>query len=80
MTFELTLAFDRQGEAEAPFVEGFECGQLWEHAKHEPGVFSQTVHVENTEMVLRIAETLGRPVSSREVDGVYVHVTLEATT
>lgn len=80
MSFELVLAYDRHGAELAPFAFGFECGTLWEHAKHEPGEFSQTVHVENTEMVLRISEALGRPVSSVPAHGDgFVRVTVGAT-
>lgn len=73
--YGLILAFDREGADDEPFSFGFECGRLWEMAKAQPEEFSQTVHGENAEMVLRIAESLGRSVRSEEIGQGYIEVT-----
>jgi len=51
---------------------------LVEMAKANPDEFSQTVHVENAEMVLRIAEACGRGVSSQELGDGWIEVTFGA--
>lgn len=73
--YGLLLAFDREGEADQPFAFGFECGRLWEIVKATPDEFSQTVHVENAEMVLRIAGALGRQVRSEDLGDQHIEVT-----
>jgi hypothetical protein len=76
--FNLLLAFDREGEADEPFAMGFECGRLWEMAKANEDEFSQTVHAENAEMVLRIGEALGREVRSEDLNDEWIEVTFDA--
>ena len=76
--YGLILAFDREGDDDVPFSLGFECGRLWEMAKAAEDEFSQTVHGENAEMVLRMAEALGRPVSSEELGDGRIEVTFGA--
>lgn len=75
--YGLILAFDREGDDDMPFTLGFECGLLWEMAKSNDDEFSQTVHAENAEMVLRIGEALGRAVRSEELGDDWIDVTLE---
>lgn len=77
--WEPLLSFDRQDADEAPFVHGIECGCVWERAKHIEEEFSQMVHAENAEMMLRIGEALGRQVRCVVVDDVWIDVTVEAT-
>lgn len=71
----LLLAFDREGEQDEPFALGFECGRLWEMAKATPDEFSQTVHAENVEMVMRIGEALHRDVRSEDLNDEWIEVT-----
>ncbi len=72
--YGLILAFDREGETDEPFAHGFECGRLWEIAKSTDEEFSQTVHAENAEMVLRMGEALGRSVVSEELGDDWIEV------
>lgn len=76
--YGLILPFDREGEQDEPFAMGFECGRLWEIAKATPDEFSQSVHAENAEMVLRMAEALGRGVRSEELGDEWIEVTFDA--
>jgi hypothetical protein len=73
--YRLLLAFDREGDDDKPFTLGFECGRVWEMAKVNEDEFTQTVHAENAEMMLRIGEALVRPVSSEEISYGYLDVT-----
>lgn len=56
----LVLPFDTD---DPEFRRGVEAGALWAHLEHEPYV-AKTVHVDNAEMVMRIAEVLGLPFSA----------------
>lgn len=76
--YNMLLAFDREGDDDAPFAMGFECGRLWEMAKTDDDEFSQTVHAENIEMVLRIGEALHRGVRSEELNDEWIEVTFAA--
>ena len=76
--YGLILAFDREGDQDVPFALGFECGRLWEIAKATDEEFSQTVHAENAEMVLRMAEALGRGVRSEDLNDEWIEVFFDA--
>lgn len=78
--YDLILAFDREGDEDAPFAFGFECGRLWEMAKANEEEFSETVHAENAEMVLRMGEALGRAVRSEEIGNDWLEVTFAECT
>lgn len=71
--FGLALAFDTD---DPEFVRGVELGRLWELLKAEAGELTETMHVANAEMALRVGEALGRTVTSAEADdGVWMTVT-----
>ncbi len=72
----LALAFDTD---DAEFARGVEVGRLWELLRSEPGPVTETVHVVNAEMVLRIAEALGRDVVSEEHDPTWMTVRFRGT-
>lgn len=64
---ECPLAFDTD---EPEFARGFEVGFLWGRMVHESEIV-QTIHAENAEMVIRMAEAYdtwtftGEPVDER---------------
>jgi hypothetical protein len=76
MAFEQMMAFD----TDAPeLVRGFELGRLWEQLQAEPEHdVEQLVHISNAEMVMRLAETFGREVASREQDETWMTVRFRA--
>ena len=74
-SYNMLLAFDREGEADEPFAMGFECGRMWEIAKANEDEFSEMVHAENAEMMLRIGEALNRPVRSEDLNDEWIEVT-----
>jgi len=74
-SFALLLEFDR---GSTDFRDGFELGRLWALAQEQDEEFTETVHVSNAEMLLRIGEATRREVSWEEtVDG-YAEVTFAA--
>lgn len=73
--YACALAFDT---TTADFVRGVEIGRLWETLKHSPGSVEEIVHASNAEMVLRIAEAVGRPARSEELDETWLLVTFGA--
>lgn len=61
------LAFDNQT---ADYALGVEVGRLWERLQAMPQEpVEQSMHAANTEMCIRIGETLGRPFSAELTDG-----------
>jgi len=62
--FSLALEFDRPDHE---FAMGVEIGRLWELAKGDDEL-RETIHAENAEMVVRIAEATGREFSAEIVD------------
>jgi hypothetical protein len=65
MSEDLLLAFD----SESPeFVRGFEVGRIWEMLDSGSVVAGETVHATNAEMLLRIGESLGIPVTAHPLD------------
>ena len=52
----LALSLDGQS---SDFVLGVEIGRLWEQMK-DPEAFSQSIHPENLEIVMRVMESTGR--------------------
>jgi hypothetical protein len=76
-SFGMLLPFDREGPEDAPFCMGFECGRIWQRAKNTGERFSELVHVENAEMMLRIGEALGRVVRSDDLNEWWIEVTFE---
>jgi hypothetical protein len=67
----LALAFDTD---DPEFARGVEIGLLFARASTEREAFEETVHVANAEMVLRIADAVGRPVVSTELAATWMAV------
>lgn len=70
-SFTCVLAFDTD---DAEFVRGVELGRLWERLRVDPDPLLEFVHISNAEMVLRVADALGRPVVGAEHDGTWMTV------
>jgi len=66
------LPFDTD---DTEFRRGVEAGALWAHLEHEPYV-AKTVHADNAEMVMRIAEALGLPFSAKPLGDDWLAVTI----
>lgn len=60
------------------YARGFEAGRLWALLRSDPGELEETVHASNTEMVLRMAEAVGRDVTGEMLDDTWTLVTVEA--
>lgn len=54
--FGLVLSLDGRS---TDYVLGVEAGRLWEQLKN-PEPFDQTIHAENMEILMRMAESTGR--------------------
>ncbi len=66
------LSFDTDS---AGFARGFEAGRLWAVLQERPcDQVEELVHASNAEMVLRMAEALGRDVRSEDVDETWIAV------
>lgn len=70
-SFTCVLAFDTD---DAEFVRGVELGRLWERLCAHPDPLLELVHISNAEMVMRVADALGRPAISDEHDGTWMTV------
>jgi hypothetical protein len=58
------------------FARGFETGRIWQLCRADPDEeIVETVHITNTEMLLRIAEATGRTCRAVELDDVFVEIT-----
>ena len=69
--YALALAFD----TDAPeFARGVEVGRLWERLRLDPDPAYEMVHIANAEMLLRIGDALGRVVSGKEHDKIWMTV------
>lgn len=64
-TLEILLP---SGPATAEFARGVEVGMLWSQLQAAALPFESIVHADNAEMVLRMAEAIGREVRARELD------------
>lgn len=71
-SLRLVLPFDTD---DPEFRRGVEAGALWAHLEHEPYV-AKTVHVDNAEMVMRIAEALRLPFTAEPAGDPWIHVTI----
>jgi len=69
--FTCVLAFDT---LDPEFARGVELGRLLERLRADPEPLSGLVHISNAEMVLRVADALGRPVVGEEYDGTWMIV------
>ncbi len=70
----LALAFDTDGPE---FARGVEVGILWASMDYELHI-EQTVHAENAEMVIRMAEVRGWAFAAEALDEHWLQVTLDA--
>lgn len=70
--FDLLLPFDRDS---TEFVRGVEVGMTWARLAEEPRPFAMVAHVDNAEMMLRIAEAYGLCVTATETDGDWLELT-----
>lgn len=68
--FELILPFDTD---DPEFVRGFEAGKLYEKINSGED-FSQTIHASNTEMAIRICETVEREFSAESLDDTWTEL------
>lgn len=61
------LAFDTD---DPQFALGFEAGRIWEQLKREDyeAVDGQPIHAKNCEVVLRMGDALGAPISADFTD------------
>ena len=73
-SFTCVLAFDTD---DAEFVRGVELGRSWERLCAQPAPLLELVHVTSAEMVLRVADALGKPVIGAEHDGTWMTVRFE---
>jgi hypothetical protein len=67
-TLALALAFDTNS---SDFTRGVEVGRLWEQLKSDEPVV-QEVHATNAEMLLRMAESTGRPLWAEDVSNTWL--------
>ena len=67
--YELVLSFDSD---DPQFARGFEAGKIYAELKLDSFAYQEsltvTVHHENTEMMMRIAEALNLSFSATELD------------
>jgi hypothetical protein len=73
--FSLALAFDTD---DPEFCRGVEAGRLWEQLKTGEEV-QQTIHATNSEMAIRMCESLEREFSAEVLDDTWVELTVEAS-
>jgi hypothetical protein len=66
MTWVKALDFDRSSQ---DFVDGFQCGRLWNQLSTGDESYEGTFYVSNAEMLLRIAEATERTLVTEELDG-----------
>lgn len=70
--YTLVLAFDTDNPE---FARGVEIGRLWERMNSTEEPFEATVHISNTEMILRMADAQGgRIVVSEEIDDIWMTI------
>lgn len=70
--YGLVLPFDTD---EPEFTRGFEAGQLWERLERD-GRAAQLIHAENTEMVMRMAESKGLRFCAEDIGDGWLTVTV----
>ena len=70
----LSLSFDTSG---SDFVRGVEVGRLWEQLKSDEPVSGQ-VHASNAEMLLRMADSTGRGLTTETLDDTWLQVHFDA--
>jgi hypothetical protein len=71
----LVLPFDTD---DPEFRRGVEAGALWAHLEHEPYV-AKTVHMDNAERVMRIAEVLHLPFTAHPAAGRWADEWIDVT-
>jgi hypothetical protein len=70
-TFGLLLAFDDESKK---FASGFECGRIWALLRENAMAQDFDVHVENAEMMMRMAEATDRAFHAEEMKDGWVTV------
>jgi hypothetical protein len=73
---DLLLSFDT---ADAEFARGFEVGRLWALLRESDDEVIEQVHAVNAEMLLRLAESTGRTVSTEDIDDTWLTATFSGT-
>jgi hypothetical protein len=68
----LLLPFDSDT---AEFRRGVEIGMLWTRLEYE-GYVTASIHADNAEMVIRVAEVRGLPFTAAERGPDWLHVTI----
>jgi len=71
----LLLPFDTD---EPEFARGFEAGRLWALLRLGHDIDEEFVSAENAEMMLRLSEATGRPVSAQLLDEHWMTVSFGA--
>ena len=76
-TYGMVLPFDTDDEE---FCRGVEMGIVWAELKHRDAWdrFDATVHGNNAEMMVRIAEATNRPLTTHDTDPEWFSVTFGA--
>lgn len=69
----LLLPFDT---SHPEFARGFELGRLWAIARSTEDEIVETIHATNLEMLLRVAEAMGRRVAVEDIDDTWVTASL----
>lgn len=67
----LLLSFDTD---DREFARGFEAGRVWATLQESAAPIEVIVHASNTEMVLRMAEALGRTADGEQLDEIWTQV------
>jgi hypothetical protein len=71
-SYGLVLPFDTD---DSEFCRGVEAGRLWEQLKFNEPV-QQTIHATNSEMAMRMCESLEREFSAEILDDTWVELTV----
>ncbi|MGB6057612.1 MAG: hypothetical protein WBF71_05055 [Microthrixaceae bacterium] len=73
----LLLEFDSH---DPEFSRGFEAGRVWALLGTCPDdEICEVVHTANAEMLIRMGESLGRPVRSTELDETWMEIRFDAS-
>ncbi len=73
-SFSLVLPFDTD---DPEFCRGVEAGRLWEQLKTGEEI-QLTIHASNSEMALRMCETLEREFSAEVLNETWIELRVEA--
>jgi hypothetical protein len=76
MEYALVVAFDRDT---VDFARGVEVGILHQRLRTEPLPLEATVHVENAEMAIRLADTNGLTVRAENPNGEWLQLVFSSS-